>query len=179
MLFKRAIGAVITTLILASFIGSFLHVLVNERLVTILLFVSAIVTLILYYIALKNRTKLTEFYKKSKRKYSAWSVILSLLIAIPMFSTILIAKGLPSALHFLASSNASLDVSVIKKRSRSFRSKYCSGQVEVKEYQYDFLINSVCVDNLGVWSSLKPGDRLKLIGRQSIFGFSYNKYSKS
>ena len=161
------------------FVGLHLNVLIDESLVTILRYTAVIISITLYYIALKNRERLKETYKKAQRKFSPWFVVISLFIAIPVISELVIAKALPSLLHYIVTSPSSLVVTVNAKGRAFDSSKYCHGKVEVKEYQYNFSINKICLNDKALWSSLKSGDKLTLTGDKSFIGFSYSEFKKS
>jgi hypothetical protein len=175
---KKTIGTLCFAIFFSSSIGIFLDVLINENVVQILISASLLFSLPMYFLCYKNRHNVAIAYQKKGKIVSNWAIVLSVIVAIPSLTILLLAKGLPSVLHYVSSSQSKMVVTV-ENTYGSYRSKYCNGEVLVKEFKYSFIINTVCINDQALWSSLKRNDKLTLIGRKSLIGFSYSEFKKS
>lgn len=86
-----------------------------------------------------------------------------------------ISVGIPSALHHISVSAPGELVVTVESKPSSYRERYRHGGVYIEEYK-SFLNNQVYGIDKADWDSLRSGDKLRLSGKKSYFGFSYNQY---
>jgi hypothetical protein len=159
-------------------IGMFSRTLVPEEILIIFGCIGGIYSLIIlsiiyYYLSIKNSQLRKNMESSFKR---LWYVVFLFLFVVPMLSYISFAIGIPATLHFISSNDGEITVTV-RKTTANYMGKHCVGGVYIKEYKY-FLNDQICGIKRGDWDSLKPGNKIRLIGKKSLFGFTFEKYQK-
>jgi hypothetical protein len=114
-----------------------------------------------------ENTFLSKKWKAKGERPASLKVASFLLVPLLIYPSI--SVGLPSVLHVLVSKPAETVVTV-RKESQS----YVKG-IYVEGHTYIFNDRVYGIEKID-WASLKPGDRVRLFGKKSCFGFSYSRY---
>lgn len=175
---EKLLGSSLYLAIGFMLIGMFSRILVPEEIFIIFICIGGIYSLIIlsiiyYYLSIKN----SQLRKKMESSFKRlWYVVLLFLCVVPTLSYLSFAKGIPATLHFISSNDGEITVTV-RKTTANYMSRHCDGGVYIKEYKY-FLNNEICGIKRGDWDTLKPGNKIRLIGKKSLFGFTFDKYQK-
>ena len=157
----------------------FSHVLINENVIfplsIIAIAASAFAIIYFFRVLLDKDSAMSRRIKARGEKTISFMIIYVLITPLILYPSI--AVGIPSALHMLVSEPGDLVVTV-EYKSSSYRSgKFRYGCFDVQEYKY-FFNNEVCGLSKDDWNSFVAGDRIRLSGKKSYFGFSYSQYEK-
>ncbi|WP_444909251.1 hypothetical protein [Microbulbifer sp. TRSA005] len=159
-------------------IGASSELLISDEKARLLTFTSialSIVLLTILFISLPRRkSTIREIIEDQKKSPLLMGIALTMGIPITIYLSI--ARGLPATLHFFISTHGSMDVTVSGKSSR-YREKHCKGRILLSEYN-SLMSNQICGVTKKSWEDLKPGDKLRLYGRRSFFGFNHINYTK-
>ena len=154
------------------------NTLINENVVfllAIIVIIASILSIVFFVRVLSDKTSVFLKNIRENRERPI-IVILFLCLIAPFILYTSISIGIPSALHILLSEPGELMVTV-KSKPSSYSERYHHGGVYVEEYNY-FLNDKVYGINKTDWDSMVPGDKLRLLGKKSYLGFSYNQYEK-
>jgi len=112
--------------------------------------------------------------KRGKKGNRNWALILGLLLVIPTLFIVGLGKGLPYIEHYLRAHEGEM-LLTISGKGHSYRQRHCSGRIEFKDYPYLFN-DEICGIQETDWDSIQPGQKILLIGKQSDYGFSVERY---
>ena len=151
----------------------FSPVLINENVIFTLSVVTAIASVlaIIYFVreSLNKTSKLHEII--NKQRVNPIISLLLLCLCAPLFLYMSISIGIPSVLHTLISEPGESVITVESKLS----DRHCRNGIYTEEYKY-LLNGRVCGIKKTDWESLVLGDKIRLLGSKSYFGFSYDRY---
>lgn len=130
-----------------------------------------IITIYLLNLSFKSDSWLQKGFNVQKNNSKIKKVI-SIIIGVPILSTIFLEMSVPAALHYFFS-KPSEKIVIIEKKLQGHR-LYCHNGVILKGH--DSLNGRVCGLDDTTINKISSGDKLVLSGNTSIFGFTYNKY---
>lgn len=177
---QKIAGTVIYALLPLIFIGMFSDTLIyswyfDAFIYPVLATSLVLVAIVLYMMLFKFREETQANLARTNQKM--WVVIIGVVIFIPMFLYAAFLKGVPVLLHSFISSESEVYITV-RKKSYRYSEKHCrNGGVFIEGYTY-FLNDKLCGFNESDWESITSGDRLRLDGKVSKFGFTLKKYQK-
>lgn len=164
-------------------VGIWSDILVDNRvfvpLLKVSLALSAVFVVYLIYVmfigdtfARRNIERMQD--KRGKKRKRRWTAVLGLFLLIPTLFILGIAKGLPFIGHYFTAHDAEMTLTIARKSS-SYHQRYCSGRIEFKAYPYLFN-DEVCGIQKADWETIQPGEKIVLIGKQSKYGFTVERY---
>jgi hypothetical protein len=169
---KQKIAVVFILIVMISIIwGGFSHIIVNESLFIFEWsnYAAIVMTLIFLILLLKPNSTFKKNIEEQKK--SIEMAVLAMLIAVPLVTKLACERGIPIILHTLTSKASQMDVIVAKQISN----KGCRKGVKLIGYDR-FANGKVCGLHDKFLSFAKQGTKLTLIGEESIFGFTMDKY---
>jgi hypothetical protein len=153
-------------------LATFGKVIVNEDLYVNMVFLGCAVTILIGLLIIRGGFVTQIVYKSGM---APWVTTLGLIAAVPITIIYPVAKGVPTAMHFVSSATeGEMTITVLKKRDL-YNSKGCKGAIHTVEFQA-FGNHFVCGFGKEYWSNLTSGDKINLIGEKSNYGFKYNDY---
>lgn len=175
----KTVGNVIAILIVALIIlGIYSNFLISEQVVTYFVWAgiafSILIILLIAKLMLSNGSRYRENMKAQGKSPLAGVIVI--IIFVPFMVVPSFYKGLPVVLNFIVGKPEKIVVTVLKKPAGYYK-KRCSGGLYLSEYR-SFTNDKICGIEEGDWRKIQMGDKLELIGKGSIFGFSYKSYSK-
>lgn len=100
-----------------------------------------------------------------------WQLVAALFWLPALFIFIPLVYGAPYVLHSLSGNYASLDL-VVGSKTSSYHQRGCSGELIFQHY--DMLNRTLCGFEPELWHSVQPGDTVRVYGRVSALGFSFD-----
>jgi len=155
-------------------LGVFNQTIVNENLFGFYWTKILTIVIVIYFVIISFNdnswlSKSYNFQKNSKIKK-----FLSIAIGIPMIITIILERGVPIFLHQLIAKPSKKTV-IVNKKIEGYR-KSCKNGVTLVGYS-DTYNGRLCGLEADMLATISKGDKIILFGENSIFGFSYHKYS--
>lgn len=157
--------------------GGLGNVLVHESIYLNLVMTGGIATIFIYILLINGLFNKESIIRKAIRTtgYSRWVTCLAIVFVTPLITVYPIAKGIPTVAHFVLPSEEVILTFTVSKKNDLYISRGCSGKVYLIEYS--LLSNDfVCGFYKKDWVNLKPGDKIKLVGKKSSYGFRYASY---
>ncbi|ODS11139.1 hypothetical protein VSF3289_01404 [Vibrio scophthalmi] len=176
--YKKVIGYVGMALLALSLVGVLTSTLINDQLYAILsigaALISAVIVILMLWLMRDEQSELSLHIKEMRHK--RWKAILCIVIVIPLFLQISLAKGLPVVIHHLISDEAII-LNSVKETRHGYKNKGPDGCVYINGYRF-WYNNFICGLTEEDWYEVKPDDVLVLKGSKSAIGFSYQGYKK-
>ncbi|MGF1908432.1 hypothetical protein L4C38_03205 [Vibrio kasasachensis] len=176
--YKKVLGYIGMALLALSLVGVFTSTLINNQLYAILSISIGLISVVMVAVTLwlmRDKQSTLSLHIKEMH-YKQWKVVLCVVIAIPVFLQVSLAKGLPVVIHLLIADNAII-LSSVKDTRHSYRNRGPDGCVYINGYHF-WYNNFICGMSEEDWNELKPDDVLVLKGSKSAIGFSYQGYKK-
>lgn len=176
--YKKVIGYIGMALLALSLVGVLTSTLINDQLYAILSIGAGLLSAVIVILMLRSmrdeQSALSLHIKEMRHK--RWKSILCIVIVIPVFFQMSLAKGLPVVIHHVISDKAIIFNSV-KETRHSYKNKGPDGCVYINGYRF-WYNNFICGLTEDDWYEVKPDDVLVLKGSKSAIGFSYQGYKK-
>ena len=176
--YKKVIGYIGMALLALSLVGVLTSTLINDQLYAILSIgaglLSAVIVIVMLWSMRDEQSALSLHIKEMR--YKRWKAVLCIVITIPVFFQISLAKGLPVVIHHIISDDAII-LSSVKETRHGYKNKGPDGCVYINGYRF-WYNNFICGIGEQDWNELKPNDVLVLKGTKSAVGFSNQGYKK-
>ena len=130
-----------------------------------------IITIYLLNISFKKNSWLQKGFELQSNN-SKIKQFFSIIIGIPILSTIFLETSVPATLHYFFS-KPSEKIVTIEKKLKGYR-QFCHNGVIVK--YYDIFNGRVCGLDDAIINKISSRNKLVLYGDYSKFGFTYDKY---
>ncbi len=150
--------------------GMLSTILVNEEffiynLTNILAMIFTILSIFYFFI---KPNKFYQEYYKGKNKFF---LLISFIITIPLLTKIFFERSVPILLHSLSNTSSEKIVIISKK---SIGGRMCRNKISLEGY-ISFLNGDICNLSQEFYSSIEVGNKLRIFGKSSIFGFTIEK----
>lgn len=156
--------------------GMFSDIIVNEDILIPLAWLAAGISVLgvgySLYALFKAESRLREVARAQRRK--TWLMGLGLVIGIPILCFGFLVKGLPTVLHYALARDGE-QIVVVDHLAANYSSRVCNGGVFIQG-PHSFLNDEICGIQEKDWRGLKPGAIIRLMGEESVFGFTYDRY---
>lgn len=176
--YKKVLGYIVMVLMIFLLVGVMTSTLINDQLYAILSIgaglISAVIVILMLWLMRDEQSELSLHIKEMRHK--RWKAILCIVIVIPLFLQISLAKGLPVVIHHLISDEAII-LNSVKETRHGYKNKGPDGCVYINGYRF-WYNNFICGLTEEDWYEVKPDDVLVLKGAKSAIGFSYQGYKK-
>ena len=176
--YKKVIGYIGMALLALSLVGVLTSTLINDQLYAILSIGAGLLSAVIVILMLRSmrdeQSALSLHIKEMRHK--RWKSILCIVIVIPVFFQMSLAKGLPVVIHHVISDKAII-LNSVKETRHSYKNKGPDGCVYINGYRF-WYNNFICGLTEDDWYEVKPDDVLVLKGSKSAIGFSYQGYKK-
>ena len=175
-LLQKIFGSFLIIDIVLCFIAMFTEILVDNSVIQFMFWLGCFLSVVIIVLVLKSLSNQDSQIRKNidAQGQSIAFTAVAVIIGIPMLTVFAFSKGVPTVLHMATSQQGEMIVTVSKKPF-SYSRKRCQGGVNLKNYTY-FMNDEVCGLKRTHWGTVRPGDRIRLTGEKSMFGFSTEKY---
>ncbi|MEZ9595902.1 hypothetical protein AB4298_14800 [Shewanella sp. 10N.261.52.F9] len=174
---QKVLGYFFMLLLALMMVAVFSDTLVNDVLYEPLSFFAASLSVLLLFALFWGLRQKNSWLRVNldNQPRSPIKVILSVTIGIPILLHFSIAKGLPVLLHSFVADKAVVIATIDDKRF-GYYSRTCDGGLYLQGYRF-WGNDYICGISKQDWDSYQSGDKLALYGENSLFGFTYQKYT--
>ncbi len=160
-----------------AFIGLSSDILIDDKIFLYLIYTAITITVLSYiffFIQLKNcQSGLRQCMHR--QGHSFCKIILAIVLGTPIFVLPAVTRGIPAVIHNFTATQGHMDVTIARKVNTHY-SMGCHGGAYLLGRHF-FYNDRICGIPDKDWQELNKGDQIRLYGKASVIGFTYDQYT--